>query len=369
MPAFLDHGFLNNQVLGASLGTWLIALAVWAFIAAALVSLRILLLRRLDAASKSRGLPGVEEILRVALRSTLTSVLVVVALYAALVVTGIAEDVTRAVGHILVVVLLFQVARWGTGLIKLAVDRYGETHPQTPVSATRAVGIFARLALYSLVVLLTLENLGVDITALVTGLGIGGVAVALAVQNILGDILAYVSIIFDEPFVTGDYLVVGNQMGTVEKIGIKTTRVRSLSGELIIFANSDLLGSRIHNYEQMRERRILFTIGVLYETPHEKLAKIPSMMREIIEAQDKTRFDRAHFRGFGESDLTFEMVYHVQSPDYGVYMDIQQAINLGISKRFAEEDIGFPYPTRTLYMSTPPPPGNGVKEPPKRMPL
>ena len=311
----LEQGFLANKFLGTSLGTWLIALSVWALIALALVSLRTLLLRRLETVSEKRVLVRVEEILRDALSSTLKSVLVVVALYAAFSATGIAENVTRTIGQILVIVLLLQVGRWGSGLIKLAAERYEEIHPQTPVSATKAVGFVARLVLYTFVVLLTLENLGVDITALVTGLGIGGVAIALALQNILGDIFAYLSIIFDEPFVTGDYLVVGQQMGTVEKIGVRTTRVRSLSGEQIIFPNGDLLGSRIHNYKRMRERRILFTIGVLYETPYEKLAKIPSMIREIIEEQDTSRFDRAHFKGFGESDLTFEVVYHVLSPD------------------------------------------------------
>ena len=364
MLGTLEQGFLAHKFLGTSLGTWLIALGVWALIALALVSIRSLLLHRLETVSEKRGLVRAEEILRDALSSTLKSVLIVVALYAALATTGIAGSATRTVGQILIIVLLLQIGRWGSRLIKLAVERYGKNHPRTPVSATRAVGFVARLVLYAFVALLTLENLGVDITALVTGLGIGGVAIALALQNILGDIFAYLTIIFDEPFSTGDYLVVGNQMGTVEKIGVRTTRVRSLTGEQIIFPNGDLLGSRIHNYKQMRERRILFTIGVLYETPHEKLAKIPSLIREIIEEQDKTRFDRAHFKGFGDSDLTFEAVYHVLSPQYAVYMDIQQAINWGISKRFAEEGIGFPYPTRTLYLNTPTPPGNVVNEPP-----
>ena len=218
--------------------------------------------------------------------------------------------------------------------------------------------------LYAFVVLLALENLGVDITALVTGLGIGGIAVALALQNILGDIFAYLTIIFDEPFATGDYLVVGDKMGTVERIGVRTTRLRSLSGEEIIFPNNDLLSSRINNYKRMQERRILFTIGVLYETPIEKVAKIPSIIREIVEAQENVRFDRSHFKGFGESDLTFETVYHVLSRDYGMYMDLQQAINLEIYKRFAEEGIGFPYPTRTLYLNTATAEDNDVKEPP-----
>ena len=360
----LDHGFLKHQFFGASVGSWLVALGVWVLLASVLVLLRALLLRRFEALGKNRNLLRVEEIIRDAVRSTLKSVLVVVGLYAAFVTTGIAEQLTQTVGRILIIVLLFQVGRWGSGLIELAVEHYRRNHPQATISAARAVGFMARLVLYSFAVLLALENLGVDITALVTGLGIGGIAIALALQNILGDIFAYLTIIFDEPFATGDYLVVGNQMGTVEKIGVRTTRVRSLSGEQIIFPNSDLLGSRIHNYKGMQERRIAFTIGVTYETPHEKLERIPAMIREIVEAQEQTRFDRSHFKGFGESDLTFETVYYVLSREYSVYMDIQQAVNLEISKRFAEEEIEFPYPTRTLYLNTSAPSGDPEKAPP-----
>jgi small-conductance mechanosensitive channel len=204
--------------------------------------------------------------------------------------------------------------------------------------------------LYVLVLLMVLDNLGVDVTALVASLGIGGVAVALAVQNILTDLFACLSISIDKPFVLGDFIIVGDLLGTVEHIGLKTTRVRSLSGEQLIFSNNDLLGSRVRNFKRMYERRVVFTFGVVYQTRHEQLRRIPDMVRAIIEARENTRFDRAHFKAYGDSSLDFEVVYYVLVPDYNIYMDIQQAINLDLFERFEKEGIGFAYPTRTVYM-------------------
>jgi small-conductance mechanosensitive channel len=185
---------------------------------------------------------------------------------------------------------------------------------------------------------------------LVAGLGIGGIAVALALQNVLGDLFASLSIILDKPFVLGDFIIVGDLLGVVEKIGLKTTRVRSLSGEQLIFANSDLLSSRIRNFKRMQERRIAFGFGVLYQTKPEQLEAIPGMVKGIIEGQENARFDRAHFKGFGESAYDFEVVYFLNTPDYVAYMDCQQAINLGICRGLAERGVEFAYPTRTIYL-------------------
>ena len=213
-----------------------------------------------------------------------------------------------------------------------------------------ALSFIARLVLWATILLLILDNLGVDITALVAGLGIGGVAIALAVQNILGDLFASLSIVLDKPFVLGDFVIVGDLMGSVENIGIKTTRVRSLSGEQLVFSNNDLLTSRIRNFGRMQERRVVFKLGVTYQTPAEKLEGIPGIIREAIEARDKTRFDRSHFASYGDFSLDFETVYYVLSADYNLYMDIQQAINLAIFRRFADEGIEFAYPTQTLFL-------------------
>jgi len=209
--------------------------------------------------------------------------------------------------------------------------------------------------------LTVLDNLGVNITTLIASLGIGGIAVALALQNILGDIFSSLSIVLDKPFVIGDFIVVDEAVGTVEYVGLKTTRLRSLGGEQIIFSNSDLLKSRIRNYQHMQTRRIAFTIGVAYETTAEQLAAIPSMIRGIDGRQANTSFDRAHFKEFTASALNFEVVYNVASADYNVYMDIQQAINLALFQRFAVESIKFATPTHTAHLIYPPEPEPGMR--------
>jgi small-conductance mechanosensitive channel len=208
-----------------------------------------------------------------------------------------------------------------------------------------------RLALWSVILLLALDNLGVDVTALVAGLGVGGIAVALAVQNVLGDLFASLSIVLDKPFVIGDFVNVGELVGTVEHIGLKTTRVRSLSGEQIVFSNADLLGSRIRNFGRMYERRVVFTIGVTYQTPRSKLIAIPRIIREAVEARQKTRFDRSHFKEYAASSIDFETVYFVLDPNFNAYMDIQQEINLQIHERFEAEGIEFAYPTQTVFLA------------------
>ncbi|MEJ2639124.1 MAG: mechanosensitive ion channel, partial [Desulfosarcinaceae bacterium] len=168
--------------------------------------------------------------------------------------------------------------------------------------------------------------------------------------NILGDLFASFSIVLDKPFIIGDFIIVGDYMGTVEYIGLKTTRLRSLSGEQLIFSNTDLLGSRIRNYKRMYERRVVFSVAVVYQTPEEKLAAIPGMIREVVEAQTQVRFDRAHFKDFGAYALNFEVVYWIQSPDYNLYMDIQQTVNLSIFRRFNEAGIAFAYPSQTIFV-------------------
>lgn len=252
-----------------------------------------------------------------------------------------------------VITLLIQGAVWGTSLIQWVIDRSrDEKLADSPAEVTTvaALGFVGKLLLYAIVLLLILDNLGVDVTALVAGLGIGGIAVALAAQNILGDLFSSMSIVLDKPFVLGDFIIVGDMMGTVEKIGLKTTRIKSLSGEQLVFSNSDLLGSRIRNFKRMRERRVVFSIGVTYDTPREKLQAIPGMIQAAIQAQEQTRFDRAHFARFGDFALVFEAVYFMLVPDFVPYMDAQQAINLTLLERFEEAGIEFAFPTQTLYL-------------------
>lgn len=196
-----------------------------------------------------------------------------------------------------------------------------------------------------------LDNLGFKITTVVAGLGIGGVAVALGAQAVLGDLFSYFAILFDRPFVIGDFIIVGDCLGTVEQIGIKTTRVRSLGGEILVFCNTDLTNSRVRNYKKMAERRVVFKLGLTYQTTLSQLREAPSLIREIVEKAPHTRFDRAHFSAYGDYALIFEIVYYVTKPDYAVYMDAQQIINLAIREEFDKLGIEFAYPTQTLLLT------------------
>ena len=196
-----------------------------------------------------------------------------------------------------------------------------------------------------------LDNLGFDITALIAGLGITGIAVALAAQSFLGDAFSALFIMIDKPFRVGDFIIVGDYLGTIESIGIKTTRIRSLFGEQLIFSNSDLTSSRIKNYKRMETRRVVFELGVIYQTPREKLKKIPQIIKNIVNSVEKAKFDRSHFHAYGSFSLNFESVYYVLGSDYNLYMDIQQDINFRIHEAFEKEGIEFAYPTQTVYMA------------------
>ncbi len=250
--------------------------------------------------------------------------------------------------------LLLQAALWANRVLLHVLSHNIERrldHDAAGATTLAVVGFIGRLVLWSVIALLILGNLGFDVTGLVAGLGIGGIAVALAAQNILGDLFASLSIALDKPFLIGDFIIVGDKMGTVEHIGIKTTRIRSLGGEQIVFSNTDLLNNAIRNYKRMYERRVVFSFGVVYETEKQKLAEIPGMVRRIVEALPKARFDRAHFKEFGDFALVYEVVYYVLDPDYNVYMDTQQAINLALFGQLRDAGIAFAYPTQQLYVT------------------
>jgi len=208
-----------------------------------------------------------------------------------------------------------------------------------------------KVVVWGFAVVILLDNLGIKISALVAGLGIGGIAIALAAQAVLGDLFSYFTIFFDRPFEIDDFIIVGDYLGTVEHVGIKTTRVRSLSGEQLVFSNSDLTNSRLRNYKRMDKRRVNFKLGVTYETGLEQLKEIPAMIANIIKSVDDVVFDRAHFFSYGDFSLVFDVVYYVLSSDYNKYMDIQQEINFKIKEEFEKRKIEFAYPTQTLYLN------------------
>jgi len=198
--------------------------------------------------------------------------------------------------------------------------------------------------------LMVLSNLGVNITSLITGLGIGGIAVALALQNILGDMFASFSIFTDKPFKVGDFITIGQDSGTVEKIGIKTTRIITLEGQELVIPNKTLTEERINNYGKMEKRRVVFSLGVTYGTKLEQLLEIPKILSEIISKQKNTDFDRAHFNEYGDSSLNFEIVYYINNSDFVEYRDIQQSINLEIFDKFQKKGIEFAFPSQTIYL-------------------
>jgi small-conductance mechanosensitive channel len=350
-PWLRDYEFLGNTA-----GRWLLAFALLVVTTLILLTLRSFLSRRIGH-WVGRTENDWDDAAVHTLRETRGWFLLLLAVFIASTVLTFpdagGQRIREVLQTIVILALLLQIAFWGNVFIKAALERYAKrkaADDPAAVTTVSALAFVGKLILFSLLVLLALDNLGIDVTALITGLGVGGIAVALAVQNILGDLLASLSIVFDKPFVLGDFIIVGDKMGTVEKIGLKTTRLKSISGEQLVFSNNDLLQSRIQNYKRMQERRVVFKLGVTYETPREQLREIPTVIQEVIESQNEIRFDRAHFASFGDFSLDFEVVYFVLKPDYNLYMDIQQAINLAIHERFEAMSVEFAFPTQTIQL-------------------
>jgi len=267
----------------------------------------------------------------------------------------LSENLQRVAQVIFVLAMAMQLGIFLGAAVRMLIDR--EAHARSlnaeeDLSSLGVLRFLAQLVVWTVVVLVGLSNLGVNVNGLVASLGIGGVAVALAAQNILGDLFASLSIVLDKPFRVGDFIIVDDFLGNVRSIGMKTTRVKSLGGEEIVFSNSGLLSSRIRNYKLMEERRVLFRFGVLYSTPVEKLKEIPRICREAVEQHDDLRFDRAHFASFGASSLDFEVVYWVLSSDYNRFMDRQQDINLYLFERLQARGMEFAFPTQTIHIAS-----------------
>ena len=344
--------FLSTSIYDNPLRTWLIALLVAVVTVVVLRILQALGVRHIARLASQTETTWDDAFVEL-LRHTKLLFLLIVALFAGSLLLTLPERVRDIASAVVAIALLIQAGIWLNAAILFWVEDYRQRKlKEEPASVTTvsAMSFVGRLVLWSVILLLALDNLGVDVTALVAGLGVGGIAVALAVQNILGDLFASLSIVLDKPFTVGDFLIIEDYLGSVEYIGLKTTRMRSLSGEQLVFSNADLLGSRIRNYGRMFERRVAFNIGVTYQTPRDQLTRIPTIIREAVEAQESTRFDRSHFKEYGAFSLNFESVYYVLGPDYNTFMDIQQAINLHIHERFEQEGIEFAYPTQTLFL-------------------
>jgi small-conductance mechanosensitive channel len=325
---------------------WLVALAITAAWFFALLVIRRLI-RRYNARLKDRPHSSVMELLTATLSRTAVPFMLILSAEAGLVTLTPSGLITRMMRSAVMIALIWQVGIWSSAATGAFVERRKlqilDTDRAT-AGSLGIIGVIVRMVIWAIVVLLILENAGVNVSALMAGLGIGGVAVALATQNILGDLFASLSITFDQPFVIGDLLEIENYTGRVEHIGLKSTRLRSPAGEQIIVSNTDLLRSRLRNHGRLPERRVQFTLCVAYETPSETLERIPSIISDIITSQADTRLERCHFATHGSWSLDFETVYHVLSPDLKRHMDIQQTIQIGIHREFARAGIEFANP-------------------------
>ncbi|MGH7615716.1 MAG: mechanosensitive ion channel family protein [Gemmatimonadaceae bacterium] len=349
-------GVLGSQWYHNSLQAWLTAAltAVGGF--AALVLVRRVVVSRLGALA-SRTTTRIDDMFVDVVAETRRWVLAVFAIYFALLPLALPkiDDYLHPAAKL---VLLWQAALWGSAGIGFWAKHYTDhrtaSNDRTSIAMISAVGVGVKVFLWIVVVITAMKTVfAIEITPLITGLGVSGIAVALAVQNILGDLLAALAIVFDKPFDVGDTIGVDTIIGTVEHIGLKTTRIRSIQGEQVIIGNSDLLKSRLRNFKRMYQRRVLFNLDVTYDTPTDVVAKLPSVVEQIVSAQRPVKFDRSHVSSFGESAIRIETVYYVLDPDYRVYMDVQQSINVEILRRFAVLNVKFAFPSRTVYHEGP----------------
>ena len=335
---------------------YVLALALFTVITIFFWLVQTVVLVRLRALSK-RTKTDIDDVLIAAVESVRPGVYTVVALYVALQLFTFPAWAHQTLTAIFLIVVVWQligvasqfVDYGARKLLEKDEDGDGVVDPNAATAADLAV-LLGRIVLWVFGLIFILSNLGIEVLSLVAGLGIGGIAIAFALQGILSDLFSSFSLYLDKPFRVGDYIVIGEHSGTVEKIGIKTTRIRTLQGEELVVANGELTSARVQNFKRMDERRIVFSFGVTYDTTPEKLRQINSIVRGIFADTDRARLDRVHFSGFGDSALLFEAVYYIESSNYAVYMDIQEQVNLTLAERFATEGIEFAYPTQTIYV-------------------
>ena len=342
---------LQKTFLGNSVEAYLIFLAV--FIAGLLIMkvLKSIVLRRLKAWSEKTS-TTIDDFLIRTIEGKLIPLLYFGVLYLAFNGLTLSDYLRKALNIVSIIVVTYFGIRLLVALINYSLERYWV---MTEVDSTRQRSLkgiitLVKFIIWGVGITFLLDNLGFKISAVVAGLGIGGIAVALAAQAVLGDLFSYFVIFFDRPFEIGDFIIVDSYLGSIEHIGIKTTRVRSLSGEQLVFSNTDLTNSRIRNYKRMEKRRIVFKLGVVYQTTTSLVKEIPGIIKTVIENAQNTVFDRAHFASYGDFSLDFEIVYYVLSGDYNKYMDIQQEINFAIKEEFEKRGIEFAYPTQTLFL-------------------
>lgn len=342
----LQTTILNNRILD-----YLIFIAVFFVGILAVTILKAITLKRLKAWAEKTS-TTIDDFLVTIFEKKLIPILYFGVFYLSFNSLTLAPFLIKTVDIAGMVILTF----FGLGLIHSLINYSLETYwikkdvDTGKQKSLKGVITIVKVAVWGIGITFLLDNLGFKISTVVAGLGIGGIAIALAAQSVLGDLFSYFIIFFDRPFEVGDFIIIDDHRGTIEYIGIKTTRVRSLGGEQLVFSNSDLTNSRVRNYKKMEKRRIVFSLGVIYQTTSEQLKEIPEIIKKIIDVAEKSEFDRAHFASYGDFSLNFEVVYYVMSSDYSKYMDIQQEINLAIKEEFEKRRIEFAYPTQTLFI-------------------
>jgi small-conductance mechanosensitive channel len=359
----LESLAINHQPLlsaiyfGNSIQAWVVSAIVAVVVYAALIFIKRFTVNRLGTLAEKTDTDFDDALVDV-IRNTRSFFLVALSIYAAIRGLTIHPRLDGPIDSLLQLGFLFQIGLWASGLVAFLVQRSlgkrDQASDRIGVAAIRAIGISIKVVAWIIVILVAIQEVfHKNIATLLTGVSIGGIALALAVQNILGDLLAAVAIVFDRPFDVGDTIQVDQMVGKVEQIGLKTTRLRSVSGEQLIMGNGELLKSRLRNYKRMYERRAVLNLDLQYDTDPGVVERVPAMIREIIQAQNAVRFERSHFAGFMENALRVETIYFVLDPDYARFMDVQQAINLAILRRFGAEKIQFAFPTRTVELKAP----------------
>lgn len=343
---------LNTTFLGNSVWQYISAVIVLIIgIIAVKIFKRIVLNKLKKWAERTKT--NIDDFLILQIEKTILPLLYFGAIYLSVTSLTLTPKIAKAIDYTSIILITFFVIKFISSFLNFGLDLYLERRGAVESRRKELKGIstIINILIWIFGIMFLLENLGFNIGTIIAGLGIGGIAIALAAQTILGDLFSYFVIFFDRPFEIGDFIVVGDKAGAVEYIGIKTTRIRALGGEQLVFSNKDLTNSRIHNYKKMEKRRVVFTIGVTYQATAEQLGAIPKIVKEAIEGQPDVSFDRAHFATYGDSSLNFECVYYVVGADYNKYMDIQQAINLKLFEEFEKLGVEFAYPTRTVFIS------------------
>ncbi|MCM5528172.1 mechanosensitive ion channel family protein [Parasegetibacter sp. NRK P23] len=345
------ESILQREYWGNSIQDYLIALGIFIGIIIAIRIFRSIILSRLKKFSANTT-SNIDDILIQIVEKSILPIVNVAAVYAALHYLTLSARTSQVARIALSVVMTYFAIKLITTVLSHILTGYMRRQDKWEEKQTQVKGIMivVNIVVWALGIVFLLDNLGFDITAVITGLGIGGVAIALASQAILADLFSYFVIFFDRPFELGDFVVVDDKNGIVEHVGVKTTRIKTLSGEQLVFSNTDLTNSRIHNYKKMARRRVLFKIGIVYNTDTALLKEAPGIIKEIIVKQENATFDRSHFMNFGNFSLDIETVYFIESPDYNIYMDIHQAVLTEIFETFNTKGISFAFPTQTLFM-------------------